>query len=407
MTDSVPARGEEPEPAPAGETADAGDLAPRSQPPADPPVLHARRRLAKLSMRELSHAIESALIDTDPDPADLPVVIALFQQPRYFEVERRRFRALARNTLVTIVGFVDDDPDVPSPIVGVAMQPGEPLTREWVLLVVSKGICAAVVGEDESDVTTPEAERTFTARWGLDRELTVAETRRLLDLLGDRMPSDVIEQVRTRLAEAEAARPRQIEARLASSIERLVDAIEQASRRTTRRSSAPESAPPGVNERDPVTGIPNRAHLARYLGQRILDPTTAPRFAVAWVDVDHLEQVNETHGRPAGDAVLRAVADTITGLLRQEDCAARWGGDEFVVVFDQTEIGTAKRRAEEIAHAVATLQLPRPYETVRTSVSVAVGLADLPRLGLRQLGELVSGRRAAGAPIVGDYLVQD
>ena len=122
----------------------AGDEVAESEPqlaavPESPAASTANERVfAKSSLVALAHGIEASLLADEPDPGDLPVVLALFQQETYFDAERRRYREIARNSLVTLVGFVDTDPDVPSPIRGVALHPGEALASTFALFVVSK-----------------------------------------------------------------------------------------------------------------------------------------------------------------------------------------------------------------------------------------------------------------------------
>lgn len=90
--------------------------------------------------------------------------------------------------------------------------------------------------------------------------------------------------------------------------------------------------------RDPLTGLPNRAAFheaydrARYVASVAGEPLT-----VALLDIDHFELVNEACGRPVGDQVLRCVASVIAKSLRGTDFVARWGGEEFAVMFPRAE----------------------------------------------------------------------
>ena len=90
--------------------------------------------------------------------------------------------------------------------------------------------------------------------------------------------------------------------------------------------------------RDPLTGLPNRAAFheafdrARYVASVAGEPLT-----VALLDVDHFDLVNDACGRPVGDQVLRCVASVIAKSLRGTDFIARWGGEEFAVMFPRAE----------------------------------------------------------------------
>jgi diguanylate cyclase (GGDEF)-like protein len=98
-------------------------------------------------------------------------------------------------------------------------------------------------------------------------------------------------------------------------------------------------------------------------------------------DLDLLRNVNNSHGHLAGDAVLRAVAETLTGELRDYDTAARFGGEEFTILLPETGREGALAIAERIRVGVATQEIslaPRPG-TVRATISI--GVATFPNDG--------------------------
>ena len=77
--------------------------------------------------------------------------------------------------------------------------------------------------------------------------------------------------------------------------------------------------------------------------------------AVLLLDLDHFKRVNDEHGHLMGDAVLQAVADRIASVLREEDCLARWGGEEFAVLAPAIDrdgvLAVADRAREALAEA--------------------------------------------------------
>jgi two-component system cell cycle response regulator len=93
---------------------------------------------------------------------------------------------------------------------------------------------------------------------------------------------------------------------------------------------------------DPLTKLFNRRAFERRLKE---EAAYAKRHACplscAVVDLDHFKAVNDTYGHDAGDRVLEHLADTMRAVLRQEDVACRIGGEEFVVLLRETEIGEA------------------------------------------------------------------
>jgi len=91
------------------------------------------------------------------------------------------------------------------------------------------------------------------------------------------------------------------------------------------------------------------------------------------IDIDFFKQFNDRHGHPAGDALLRAVGDAISGAVRAGDIAYRFGGEEFSVLLPDTDAATAVGVAERVRLAVAAIPSPPGAERVTVSVGVSVG----------------------------------
>ncbi len=104
---------------------------------------------------------------------------------------------------------------------------------------------------------------------------------------------------------------------------------------------------------DPLTGLLNRAGFriaferAQALAQRAGYP-----LSLALADLDGLKRINDTHGHAVGDEVLRRVADILTSGLRRSDRVARWGGDEFVILFPDGNPRGATRALEKILQVI-------------------------------------------------------
>ena len=99
-------------------------------------------------------------------------------------------------------------------------------------------------------------------------------------------------------------------------------------------------------------------------------------LALAFCDVYHFKQINDRYGHPAGDTVLRVVADRIKGQLRSSDLAVRYGGEEFVVFLVQATECDAFGVAERIRRGIADA----PYLVLgdqRLSLTVSGGIAQL------------------------------
>jgi len=87
-----------------------------------------------------------------------------------------------------------------------------------------------------------------------------------------------------------------------------------------------------MSVRDPLTKLHNRRHLdERFKGEFAFATRHKTALTLFVIDVDHFKLVNDTHGHPAGDEVLRSMAAALQKMVRTEDVLARFGGEEFVV----------------------------------------------------------------------------
>ena len=128
---------------------------------------------------------------------------------------------------------------------------------------------------------------------------------------------------------------------------------------------------------DDLTGLPNR----RLLEDRIVQSLKAARrgnhmAAVLFLDLDFFKVVNDTHGHPVGDELLKIVAKRLIHLLRVEDTVARIGGDEFVILLPNLH---DQSQAELIAEKVIA-ELVKPFEVnaLTLQIGVSVGIAMYP-----------------------------
>ncbi len=128
---------------------------------------------------------------------------------------------------------------------------------------------------------------------------------------------------------------------------------------------------------DPLTGLANRAALDdRMLEERARFDRYRRPVSLLVVDLDRFKAVNDTHGHEAGDAILRGVAEVIRGAIRDVDFAARFGGEELVVLLPETLLHAAAEVAERIRAAVASS--PAVVEGVPIPVTASIGVSACP-----------------------------
>jgi diguanylate cyclase (GGDEF)-like protein len=127
-------------------------------------------------------------------------------------------------------------------------------------------------------------------------------------------------------------------------------------------------------DRDYLTGLANRRRFRTALGQEL---ERWRRYRVACslllVDIDFLKRVNDTHGHSAGDVVIRHVAAALTELSRDNDTAARLGGEEFALLLAGAHEPSALAAAERLREAVSAHEV----ESLGF-VTVSIGVASCP-----------------------------
>jgi diguanylate cyclase (GGDEF)-like protein/PAS domain S-box-containing protein len=131
---------------------------------------------------------------------------------------------------------------------------------------------------------------------------------------------------------------------------------------------------------DPLTGLYNYRFTQDFLKKRLHEARRRKRpFSIIMADVDRLQSVNERLGRSIGDEVLRQIANSLAASVRGSDVVARYGGDEFVVVLPETQLGEALMLADRLAVAIADAEWPE--QLGEEPVTVSMGCASFPEAG--------------------------
>lgn len=123
---------------------------------------------------------------------------------------------------------------------------------------------------------------------------------------------------------------------------------------------------------DQLTGLANRHAIGKQLKQEMGRAVRyGSNLSLIMIDVDHFKSINDRHGHNVGDKVLMEVADLIDINIRASDKAARWGGEEFLILVPETDWKGAMEMAEKLCREVST----RNFEDVGR-VTVSAGLSQ-------------------------------
>ena len=127
---------------------------------------------------------------------------------------------------------------------------------------------------------------------------------------------------------------------------------------------------------DALTGLANHAYVTAMLTTALEQARrdTTP-LCVVMADLDNFKTINDTHGHPAGDGVLREVAARLRAAVRDVDVVGRYGGEEFMVVFNNTPLAIAQEISERVRASVAGTPVKLPNAVI--DITISLGLAHV------------------------------
>lgn len=127
--------------------------------------------------------------------------------------------------------------------------------------------------------------------------------------------------------------------------------------------------------RDPLTGLSNRNYFRNELKKFVsLSARYNRALSVIMLDIDFFKKINDTYGHDVGDNVLKGVAEILMRHVRTHDVAARFGGEEFVMLLPETSLGGAVVVAERIRTAVENVDFNSAG--CRHNVTISIGVAE-------------------------------
>ncbi|OEY96672.1 diguanylate cyclase [Acinetobacter proteolyticus] len=125
---------------------------------------------------------------------------------------------------------------------------------------------------------------------------------------------------------------------------------------------------------DVLTGVANRLALDEYIQMLESKPESLSQTCVIAIDIDNFKFVNDQYGHIVGDQVISMIADQLKHNVRASDLIVRYGGDEFLVVIENIQMGAAKVVAESIRSGILKekIVIPNVAESIHVSVSIGV-----------------------------------
>jgi two-component system cell cycle response regulator len=125
--------------------------------------------------------------------------------------------------------------------------------------------------------------------------------------------------------------------------------------------------------RDALTGLANREAAMDELAAA-LDAVGArgTELCLIMADVDHFKQINDTYGHLVGDKVLQCIAAKLQQLLREFDVVGRFGGEEFIIVLDDTPLAVARTVAERLRQGVEHELVQCDEQQIRLTISLGL-----------------------------------
>lgn len=148
---------------------------------------------------------------------------------------------------------------------------------------------------------------------------------------------------------------------------------------------------------DTLTGLANRRGIEQHMRREVARVHRhGYRLSFVLLDIDHFKHVNDKFGHGMGDEVLRRVSEAIGKTLRASDMAARWGGEEFLVVLTDTGLEGARMCAERIRAAVESLNLPRVGKVTISGGAGELGAGEELSSTLLRADEMLYKAKASG-----------
>ena len=126
-----------------------------------------------------------------------------------------------------------------------------------------------------------------------------------------------------------------------------------------------------ISNHDDLTGLVNRRYMQERLKQAIAQSErTGDVFSIALADIDFFKKINDAAGHAIGDSVLARVSACLRNSMREYDICARWGGEEFLMLYPSCNLKSAGQLAERVRSSVAEIVTDDLHTGLNLSVSI-------------------------------------
>lgn len=137
--------------------------------------------------------------------------------------------------------------------------------------------------------------------------------------------------------------------------------------------------------KDPLTGLFNRRYMEETLGRELVRAERQKTsLSLIVLDIDHFKHINDTHGHPAGDSILRKTGHFLGGSVRESDVACRYGGEEFILILPDCPKEAALAKARELCERTRVLTFPEAGGGVE--ITASFGVSSFPADGIEPQG---------------------
>lgn len=239
-----------------------------------------------------------------------------------------------------------------------ALAPADALRRTALAIGVSGGLLLALLAA----ISVTRALRPLRALAATAAEATGAEPA----LRPSRRGADEIDVLSRSINE------------MIGTLRRHGEELEQRVQERTRELEALQARFREESIRDALTGLHNRRYFEEALQRELARGSReGSDVALAVLDIDWFKSVNDTYGHPAGDVVLRAVAELLTHSVRETDTVCRIGGEEFCLIFPAANAAAAATRLDELRQQIQSLEVS--FESTQLPpTTVSIGVAAFP-----------------------------